>query len=79
MRTTIELSDENRSRLLQLATRRGEKGFSRLVNDAVEQYLHTLEKREEARKRAVSLFGSLSEADAESLRTMTRDVRGTWR
>lgn len=79
MRTTIELDDDNRSRLLEIAARRGEKGFSHLVNDAVAQYLQALEKREEARKRALSRFGSLSTSDAESMRTTTLDIRRTWR
>jgi tRNA(fMet)-specific endonuclease VapC len=39
MRTTIELKDESRAKLLAIAARRGEKGFSRLIDEAVEQYV----------------------------------------
>lgn len=39
MRTTIELPDEQRAKLLELAARRGEKGFSKLVQEAVAEYL----------------------------------------
>lgn len=38
MRTTIELSDEHRSRLVELAARRGEKGFSPIVEEALDLY-----------------------------------------
>ena len=39
MRTTIELSDEQRSALLALAGRRGLRGYSSLVAEALAQYL----------------------------------------
>jgi hypothetical protein len=42
MRTTIELDDVHRAALLRLAAERGEKGFSRLVGEAVEAYLANL-------------------------------------
>ena len=39
VRTTIDLPDELRGKLLELAARRGEKGFSSLVAEAVARYL----------------------------------------
>jgi metal-responsive CopG/Arc/MetJ family transcriptional regulator len=39
MRTTIELSDEHRAKLMALAAERGVRGFSELVRDAIEHYL----------------------------------------
>jgi hypothetical protein len=36
MRTTIEMKDEHRAALLEMAAQRGLKGFSVLVEDAVE-------------------------------------------
>ena len=39
MRTTIELSDEHRARLLELAARRGEKGFSSIVEEALARFV----------------------------------------
>lgn len=39
MRTTIELTDEQRSALLALAGRRGLRGYSSLVQEALAQYL----------------------------------------
>ena len=38
-RTTIELTDLQRAQLLELAARRGERGFSKLVQEAVDAYL----------------------------------------
>jgi hypothetical protein len=39
MRTTITLADDNRNTLLSLAQARGEKGLSRIVEEAVSFYL----------------------------------------
>jgi hypothetical protein len=39
MRTTIQLADESRETLLSIAQERGEKGVSRVVEEAVTFYL----------------------------------------
>jgi hypothetical protein len=79
MRTTIELSDEHRARLLALAAERGEKGFSNLVAEAVEVYLRQAAERGEARARARRLRGALSKRDGEVLRATVADWRSRWR
>ena len=79
MRTTIELKDEHRAKLLELAARRGEKGFSEVLAEAIEIYLEALSRDEESRKAALRLRGSLSEAEAEELRQATRSLRESWR
>src|SRR3972149_4767993 len=43
MRTTVEITDEQRARLLELAARRGEKGFSKLVQEALERFIDEVE------------------------------------
>lgn len=79
MRTTIELKDEHRAKLLELAARRGEKGFSEVLAEAIEIYLEVLSRDEESRKIALGLRGSLSEAEADELRQATRCLRESWR
>ena len=39
MRTTIEIKPEHRAKLLELAARRGQKGFSHLIAEALEAFL----------------------------------------
>lgn len=39
MRTTIELTDEQRAALLAMAARRGLRGYSSLVQEALAKYL----------------------------------------
>lgn len=79
MRTTIELKDEHRARLLEIAARRGEKGFSNLITEAIEHYLaHNAELSTE-RKAALALKGTLDERDAEALRDEVAASREFWR
>ena len=59
MRTTIEIKPEHRAKLLALAARRGTKGFSELVSEALEAYLRAESDREAQRRRAVLLKGTL--------------------
>lgn len=79
MRTTIELSDELRAKLLAMAARRGDNGFSHLVERAVEQYLEREEERLSRVRDAVSAIGSLDEEEAGHLRDSIRSLRSTWR
>ncbi len=79
MRTTIELKDEYRAKLLEIAARRGEKGFSRIVEEAVALYLESMADDEERRQSALRLRGSLGKKDADLLRAATASIRESWR
>jgi hypothetical protein len=79
MRTTIEIKPEHRAKLLELAARRGAKGFSQLVAEALEAYLRAATDQVTQRERAVRLKGALSARDAKALRTAAAALRRTWR
>lgn len=79
MRTTIEISDEHRAQLLELAARRGEKGFSAIVGEALEQFFRAHEERRETVDRALAALGSLGAEEAERLEEGVRELRRTWR
>lgn len=79
MRTTIDLPDSLRAKLVEIAARRGEKGFSGLVAEAVTRYLADLDAREALTRRAASALGTLNDEDAEALRTAVRELRERWR
>ncbi len=81
MRTSIEITDEQRARLLELAAIRGRKGFSFLVREAIESYLATEgedERRREA-DAAIAVLGTLSEEAAERFEETRKDLRESWR
>ncbi len=79
MRTTIELPNDLRARLLEVAARRGEKGFSGLVREAVAQYLAELDSREARLARAAQVLGSVTKAEAEEMRRVAHSIRERWR
>jgi hypothetical protein len=79
VRTTIEMTDEHRAALLELAARRGLKGFSDLVEEAIASYLLVETARRDKRRAAARLRGALSKDDARTLRARTAALRDEWR
>lgn len=79
MRTTIELRDDQRAKLLELAARRAQKGFSALIEEAVDRYLAEEETRAAAVRKALATEGSLTDEEASALRNYTRKLRKSWR
>ncbi len=79
MRTTIEIKDDHRARLLELAARRKEKGFSTIVAEAIEVYLKEQADHAEARRQALEVCGALSSRDTKRMRLETSKLRKSWR
>jgi hypothetical protein len=79
MRTTIEITPQQRARLMEIAARRGEKGFSKLVQEALDAYLRAQVGEDERRRRALMLKGVLAAGEAKGLREATREIRESWR
>lgn len=81
MRTTVEIDDVQLARLKVLAAQRGEKGYSRLINEALKRYLAEMSEaeREERRKTVAALKGSLSDEEADEARRVIRELRENWR
>ena len=79
MRTTIEMYDHLRAELLQLAAKRGLKGFSQIVEEAISQYLSTLKRKDRDLKKASKLRGTLSRKEAGEILTSVADLRAKWR
>ncbi len=79
MRTTIEMPDSQRARLLELAARRGEKGFSRLVHEAVDRLLAEEDSRKVRTEAALALEGTMGAKAADALSASVERIRRTWR
>ncbi|MGH9512835.1 MAG: hypothetical protein ACRD2U_11940 [Terriglobales bacterium] len=79
MRTTVEMKPEHRSALLSLAARRGEKGFSSVLAEAIDSFLDEERSRSLRRKELLSVAGTLPAQEARNLRSSTRAVRENWR
>lgn len=79
MRTTIEMKPEHRAKLLELAARRGEKGFSGLVEEALESYFTSVAEQDNARRRSLRLRGSFSKSEGQRLQQAVAAIRERWR
>ena len=79
MRVTIEIRNDQRARLLKLAAERGERGFSGLIQEAVDRYLAEIELRDQSVEDSIAMIGSLDADAAEGLRERVASVRKYWR
>jgi Arc/MetJ-type ribon-helix-helix transcriptional regulator len=79
MRTTIELTEEHRAELLHLAARRGLKGFSHLVQEALSEYLRNESRKLHLIDAASKLKGTWNEEEANEFEARAKAVRSHWR
>ena len=79
MRVTIEIRNDQRARLLKLAAERGERGFSGLIQEAVDRYRAEIELRDQSVEDSIAMIGSLDADAAEGLRERVASVRKYWR
>ena len=77
MRTTIEIPDEQHEALLAVARRRGLRGFSQLVEEALDAYLRDLSAGEV--DLLLALEGILDESEETELRRRIGEGKTTWR
>jgi hypothetical protein len=71
------MKPEHRARILELAAKRGEKGSSMVVADALELYLDAQKSRTNAIRSALPLKGSMSAKEAAGLAAQTRRIRAS--
>jgi deoxyribose-phosphate aldolase len=77
MRTTVEITDEQHRALSAIAQRRGVRGFSVLVQEALDGYLANLGTDEV--DMLLRLEGAITESEAQEVRSRIDDVRAQWR
>ena len=79
MRTTVEITDEHRARLLEIAARRGEKGFSSIVQEALARYFEAQDEQRQRVRKALGILGTLSTEEADRLQEDVLELRRSWR
>jgi hypothetical protein len=77
MRTTVEITAEQQRALSALAQRRGVRGFSALVQEALDAYLASLNADEV--DHLLGLEGTLTDSEAREVRSRINDARAKWR
>ena len=78
MRTTIELSDDLIAALHALAVKKGHRGYSRIMEEAVKHYLLDLEKKEGAWSVLGKMRGSWGAEEADETRKKLEEIRKNW-
>jgi metal-responsive CopG/Arc/MetJ family transcriptional regulator len=79
MRTTVELSDDLIAALHALAVKKGYRGYSRIMEEAVKQYLRDHEKKEKAWSVLMKMRGSWSAEEAAETKRKLEEIRKNWR
>jgi predicted transcriptional regulator len=79
VRTTVEITDEQRAKLLEAAARRGDKGFSSIIQEALDHYFEATAERRERVERGVNALGRLEGPVADRLEKDARQLRRSWR
>jgi hypothetical protein len=79
VRTTIEIADSQRAKLLALAAERGLKGFSALVREALDLYLREPAPHDARLDAALAACGSITAEDADLMRAEAARSRESWR
>ena len=76
MRTTIEIPDEQRIALAAIAAKRGLRGYSEVVQEAIDVYL--ADAKGEDLGALLSLRGSLAPEQADALEQRIAEARSRW-
>lgn len=78
MRTTVELKEEHRALLHALAARRGLRGYSQLVQEALDFYLKHQAEAQEARQALLARKGAWGAEEVERTRAAIAELRRQW-
>ena len=78
MRTTIEISDKHRSILLSLAAQRGLRGYSRVIEEALEFYIEHRLKNAAEKIEILKMKGSWRAEETKKIRANLNELRENW-
>jgi len=75
MRTTIELSDDHRSVLHFLAAQRRLRGYSKLIQEAIDFYIKEKVKRGNGVKHLLKMRGTWSKQEAKRFKKRVGEIK----
>ena len=79
MRTTVELSNDHRSSLHSLAARRGLRGYSKLIQEAVDLYIQEMTAKEGGAKHLLQMRGTWNKEETRKFQKKLRGIRKNWK
>jgi hypothetical protein len=78
MRTTIEIPDRYRGILHSLAVKRGLRGYSVIIEEALDTYIDSLSKNDNLKNDILQMVGSWQEDEISQVKTKIKEMRGNW-
>jgi hypothetical protein len=81
MRTTVEFSAAEIALLRTLAAERGQKGYSKVLSEALAEYAgrHAPDAAERRSELMARVIGSITDEEAAEARRVIRELRANWR
>jgi len=78
MRTTIEISDEHRGILLSLAAQKGLRGYSRIIQEAIDYYIEHKTQAMDKKKDILKMKGGWNQEETKKIRSNLESLRKNW-
>jgi hypothetical protein len=79
MRTTIELTNDQRSMLDSLAAQKGLRGYSKLIQEAVDLYLKEISRKRTGLNHLWKMRGTWSDEEAQQTKRRLSEIRRNWK
>ena len=79
MRTTIEISDKHRGILLSLAAQKGLRGYSSIIQEALDYYIVHQIKVAGAKRDIIKMKGSWKAEETNRIRYKLTELRENWK
>ncbi|MDL1967526.1 MAG: hypothetical protein LWW97_03010 [Deltaproteobacteria bacterium] len=79
MRTTIEISNKHRSILLSLAAQKGLRGYSLIIQEALDYYIVHQTKALEKKMDILKMKGSWKAEKTKESRSKLTELRENWK
>ena len=79
VRTTIEISDKHRSVLLSLAAEKGLRGYSRIIEDALDYYIANYGRISDTKQKILNMKNAWSANETEETKARLNTFRANWK
>jgi len=79
MRTTIDISDKHRGILLSLAAQKGLRGYSSIIQEALDYYIVHQIKVAGAKRDIIKMKGSWKTEETNRIRHKLTELRENWK
>ena len=79
MRTTIEISDKHRSILLALAAQKGLRGYSGIIEEALDHYILHQSKTANKKNEILKMEKTWDVEETKAIRSNLGELRENWK